>query len=355
MKYLVVNPFGIGDVLFTTPVLRAIKQKDPDNFIGYWSNARTAEILRNNHRVDKVFALSRGDLKKTFRRSRREGLCRLFDLLKQIRREKFDCLLDFSLEHRYAFACWLMGIRRRVGFDYLGRGRFLTVKVPISGFTDRHVVEYYLELLPKIGIPVPDDKTLELFISESARKKAFDVLEAAGVTYGDPVIGIAPGAGASWGRDASIKHWPAQRFAMVADTLIQEFHAKVLLLGDISERPIAESIASAMKNKAVDLVGKTTLEELSGIMGSLKVLLANDGGPLHMAVAAGVRTVSFFGPVDESVYGPYPASESHVTIKTELDCRPCYRQFRRQDCTRNRECLTSIDTAEVLRVIRRFL
>ena len=68
-KFLFINPFGIGDVLFTTPVIRAIKDKFPDSFIGYWSNLRVKPLLESNPRINKVFALSRGDIKKLYRES----------------------------------------------------------------------------------------------------------------------------------------------------------------------------------------------------------------------------------------------------------------------------------------------
>jgi ADP-heptose:LPS heptosyltransferase len=72
-----------------------------------------------------------------------------------------------------------------------------------------------------------------------------------------------------------------------------------------------------------------------------------------MAVALGVKTVSIFGPVDEKVYGPYPASQNHIVIKKELSCRPCYQYFRTPVCDRNRECIKSISVEEVLDAVRR--
>jgi ADP-heptose:LPS heptosyltransferase len=81
-KFLIINPFGIGDVLFTTPVIRAIKDRHPDSFIGYWSNERVGELLIGNPKIDRVFALSRGDIKRVYKNS---PLKRLTALLKLIR------------------------------------------------------------------------------------------------------------------------------------------------------------------------------------------------------------------------------------------------------------------------------
>ena len=353
-KILFINPFGIGDVLFTTPAVRAVKEAITDSFIGYWCNERVKGLFQNNPRVDKVFGLSRGDIKKIYQQSRLEGVKQFFGLLRQIKREKFDCALDFSLDHRYALIAKILGIRRRIGFDYKGRGRPLTDKITLKGYYRRHVVEYYLDLLRLIAI-TPREKTLELFVSQESKAKAKAMLLENGIHDHDLVIGLVPAAGASWGKDASLKHWSTYKFARLADTLIAEYNAKIILLGDASERGVAETIGALMRSKAVDFTGKTSLSDLAALIGCLKLLVANDGGPLHMAVALDVPTVSIFGPVDESVYGPYPPSERHIVVKKTLECRPCYQKFALGDCERDRECISSIGVDEVLTAIRRLM
>ncbi len=353
-RFLIINPFGIGDVLFTTALVRAIKENRPDSIIGYWCNERVKDILINNPRINKVFALSRGDLKKIFQRSKLEGIRRFLGLVGQIRKERFDATIDFSLDHRYGLMSKLLGIKKRAGFNYKNRGRFLTHKIDIDGYSNKHVVEYYLDLLRLFDIS-PKTNNLEVFVSEPNRIRARNILARAGIKDGDLVIGIAAGAGASWGQDASYKHWPAIKYAQLADRIIDNFTAKIVILGDTSERPIADIITAAMKNQAVDLTGKITLAELCAIIKALRLLVTNDGGPLHIAVAAGVKTVSIFGPVDERVYGPYPASDRHIVIKRDLNCRPCYQNFRMPVCGNNKECINSIDVDEVFEAVRRQL
>lgn len=353
-KILIINPFGIGDVLFTTPLIRAIKQERPDSVIGYWCNERVKDIFINNPRIDKVFALSRGDLKKIYQTSKLEGIHRFMALLHQIKKERFDATIDFSLDHRYGLISKLLGIKKRVGFNYKNRGWVLTDKINIDGYSDKHVVEYYLDLL-QFFESKPKTNNLEIFVSEHSRIKSKNIFIKAGIKDKDLVIGIAAGAGASWGQDASYKHWPAIKYAQLADKIIDNFAAKVVVLGDISERPIADIIVAAMKNKAVDLTGKVTLMELCAIISNLGLLITNDGGPLHIAVAAGVKTVSIFGPVDDLVYGPYPASSKHIVIKKALACRPCYQKFRMSICAHNKECINSIGVDEVFEAVRRQL
>jgi len=345
-KILIINPFGIGDVLFTTPVIRAIKQSNPDSFIGYWSNLRVKPILSNSPQINKVFALSRGDLKKFYQESFFKGVWNSFKLIRELKKEHFDICLDFSLDHRYSLLAKIIGIRKRIGFNYKARGRFLTSCIDIDGYHDKHVVEYYLDLLKFLDIPV-QDKGLFLSVSAKTELKAKDILAAGGIEEKDLVIGIAPGAGGSWGKDAAYKHWPALKFAQVADMLTTQLKAKIVILGDESERKIADVIIHAMRNKPIDSVGKTDLEVLPAIIKNCNLLITNDGGPMHMAVALGVKTVSVFGPASELVYGPFPYANKHVVLKWDMNCRPCYKNFRLPICDKDRECLRSVSVDKV--------
>jgi ADP-heptose:LPS heptosyltransferase len=298
--------------------------------------------------------LSRGDIKKIYNLSRWQGLKKAYSLFSGIKREKFNVCLDFSLDHRYGLVAKLAGIKRRVGLNYKDRGRFLTDKIDIESYSGRHVVEYYLDLLNFLGVD-SQSKDLYLSVPEVFRLRSKFILGRGGIKNGDLVVGIAPGAGASWGKDALLKHWAAIKFAQLADRLVEELGVKVVLLGDGLERPIADVVVNAMKNNCLDLIGKTNLEELLALVGTLKLLITNDGGPLHIAVAQGISTVSIFGPVDEIVYGPYPVSDRHIVIKSNISCRPCYRQFKMPVCDRSQGCLTSVSVEQVLEAAKQLL
>ena len=194
-------------------------------------------------------------------------------------------------------------------------------------YHDKHVVEYYASLLSLIGISA---KTLkpELFVAAGSKSRARSLLERGGVQPRDTVIGIVPGGGASWGKDAGFKHWPEIRFAHLADRIMDELKAKVVIIGDPAERALVEVIIKLMRNKPLDLVGRTNLSEAAGVIEHCDILVANDGGLLHMAAALGVRTVALFGPVDEKTYGPYPLDANHIVVTRQIPCRPCYRNFR---------------------------
>ncbi|MFA5363264.1 MAG: glycosyltransferase family 9 protein [Candidatus Omnitrophota bacterium] len=353
-KFLFINPFGIGDVLFTTPAIRAVKESIPDSFIGYWCNERVAPIVRAHPAINKVFALNRGDIKRIARKSWFGEAGLWYGLLRDIKRERFDVCFDFSLDHRYGMVSQLAGVRERIGFNYKNRGRFLTGRVNIDGYGLKHIVEYYAGLLGLAGIGITS-REMFLPLSEEARRAAKVIFHRYGIGEKNKVIGISAGGGASWGKDARYKHWPAANFAWLINKMSKDIPADIVLLGDEQERSIADRIAGAAGRKVVNLAGKTTLEELCGIIGCLDLLVTNDGGPLHIAVASGIKTVSIFGPVDELVYGPYPKSDKHRAIRRHFSCQPCYINFRFTGCSNNRKCLEDITVDEVLANIKEIL
>lgn len=355
-RILIINPFGIGDVLFTTPVLGAIRRSWPGAFIGYWCNQRVEPLIKEQPAVNSTFALSRGDLKRISRESSWwRAAAALSTLVAGIRRARFDISLDFSLDHRYSLISKLAGIGRRIGFDYKGRGGFLTDAVPVTGYEGRHAVQFYNGLSSKLGIPAPAGG-LELVVSAQSQLEADALLEKEGIAASSQfLVGIAPGAGESWGKDASVKQWPAGRFAELADLIQGSFKVSILLLGSAEERPLADSVENKMRERPLNLAGKTTLTAYAGIIRRLRLLVTNDGGPLHMAVALGVRTVSIFGPVDEKVYGPYLSGGEHRVITADVACRPCYRNFRFAGCTNQRRCIESITVTEVFNEVKKLL
>lgn len=349
MKILFVNPFGIGDILFTTSLIKPLKEKG--NLIYYWCNERVVDILKYNKDIEAIFALSRGDFKRIFKASVSEAAKKAFDLVGRIKKEGLDIVLDFSLDSRYSLLLRLLGIKRIAGFDYKGRGRFLTDKIRIDGFEGRHMVDQYTMLLKFIDKEIEVNGGMELVVGESEREWADALLRGTGINDRDILVGIAPGGGTSWGESAFRKHWPRERFAYVAEELTIADGYKVILFGSEKEMDICNFITDRAKSNLINLCGKADLAQFAALLRRCQLLITNDGGPLHMASALGLKTVSIFGPVDEKVYGPYPFSNEHIVIKNDVRCRPCYKNFRYSLCN-NRICLDSIEPLAVLEAAR---
>ncbi len=352
-KILVVNIFGIGDVLFTTPLLANLKRQFPDVSIGYLANRRSAAVIENNPHIDRVFVYERDEFKNLYNHSKMQFLNRVFDFFREIKQEGYDVAIDLSLNSFFPVFAFAAGIKHRVGFNYRNRGFFLTQKTELRGYEGKHVVEFYLDFLKSLNIPV-EVRALELPVTAQDRQWAQEFFKTNGLKPNDTVIGVFPGGGGSWGTQAKFKRWPPESYAKLADKLIEKSKAKIILIGDKSENELCDKVLKNMRQKAVNACGETSLGQLAALLVSCRVNVLNDGGPLHIAVAAGAKTVSIFGPVDENVYGPYPQNGPHKVVTRDLPCRPCYRQFRMARCE-HLSCLNGITVEEVLTAVEKVL
>ncbi len=350
-RILIVNPFGIGDVLFTMPLVAALRAADPSVIIGYIGNARTVPFLQNDPRFERVFSYERDEFVSIYERSPAAFLMKWRAFVRELRAQKFDMAYDLSLGSPLGAALFLAGIPVRIGFDHKGRGRWLTRKIPLKGYEGRHVAEYCLDLLGTGGRTIGPFRTA---ISCSAGDIAFAdrFMRENGLQQGKFIL-LFPGGGASWGKAAGTKRWSTGNFAKLADKIIEKGAGPIILMGDKSEFSLADEVRRGMVFPALNAAGLMSISQAAALAVCSRFVIANDGGPLHVAVAAGARTVSIFGPVDPGVYGPYPA-EGHRIITKGLPCQPCYRNFRMTDCA-HRSCLTRLTVDEVFAKIKDWL
>lgn len=353
-KILLVNPFGIGDVLFSTPLVKALRDHYPGAFIGYLCNRRTEQLLATNSNIDEVFVYEKDEFRRMWSRSKTDCLKKFLQLLLSIKKKKFEVLIDLSLGHQYSLLSMLIGIRTRIGFNYKKRGRFLTQKTDIEGYEGKHIVDYYLSLLRFLNIKVPETARLEFFTEPTDDLWAEDFLRDHKLNKEASIVAIIPGGGASWGEKAVYKHWGEEKYSRLIERLSKELTKKVIIFGGSGEAEKCAKIASLSKVSPINACGDTDLGRLAALLRSCDLVITNDGGPLHVAVSQFVPTISIFGPVDEAVYGPYPWDENNAVIKRDLDCRPCYKKFKIPECN-NRICLQDIKVEDVFDTAKQML
>ncbi len=354
-RILIVNPFGIGDVLFSTPLISNLKYNYPDLYLGYLCNQRVKELVELNSKVNKLFIWEKDYFRKLWSCSKIKAIKEFASLLKEIKKENFDLVIDLSLNPEYSFFLSLIGIKKRIGYDFKKRGRFLTKKIKFSGYSDKPIPEYYLDLLKFVDSNAKiTDKNLVFPIGESDIAFADSLLENNNLKGNNFLVGVIPGGGASWGKDAFYKQWDTPNFAAVADGLIQEFKVRIIIMGDSRDYTLCQAVKNKMKNEAILSCGNMSLRQFAAVIKRCNLVICNDGGPLHVAVSQGVKTVSIFGPVDELVYGPYPPDSNHIVVSKKLDCRPCYKKFRLSPCPQ-RYCLTTIIPKDVLTTAKKLV
>jgi lipopolysaccharide heptosyltransferase II len=374
-KVLIFNPFGIGDVLFTTPLIRNLKNNLADVSISYLSNRRAYPLLKENKFLDKVIVFEKDEWRACARNSKWTFLKKFLSFLRDIRKEKFDLVFDLSFNSQYGFFMKIAGIRKRIGYNFKKRGRFLTGKIDIPfGYKDKHVARYYLDLLKFLDI-VPQDYKFDLFLSEEKKQKAEEQLEKYGIRKNDVLVAVCPGAGDSWQETAYFKRWPKDYFLKLCKMMQEQLGAKVVLFGSKAENQLAEYIYNGVisakttwchsresgnpeleeNHKPVNLCGKLSLEEFVGILSLCELVVANDGGAFHLAQALGKKIVVFFGPVDDKVYGCYPESSNCIVLGKVMECRPCYYKLKFQGCDYDKKCLRDISVEEAFAAVKQVL
>ena len=352
-RVLIVQPYGIGDLLFLTPVLRALRLIPTVEKVDLLLGSRTEAAIRANPHVDELYSIDK-DL--FHRRGFFENLRELAGLGAKLRKENYDLLLDYSMRGEYAFlSAVFLGIPERAGFDYKNRGFFHNRRLPVpKGFSGKHVTEYYCALAALAGIRV-EDKFLEFYLTPDDRAAAERILREESIDPDSRFIVLSPGGGESWGKDAHFKRWPAAYFAEFADQLASQTQAAaVLITGSPQEKEIGAAIEEKMKTRAVNLAGKFSLTAAAALIEKSFLFTGNDGGLVHIAHALHVPVIAFYGPVDPVVYGPFPPSKTAVSIfDADLECRPCYQNFRYNAACPDRRCLTELRPEQVFEILTR--
>ncbi len=352
-RALFINPFGIGDVLFTIPTMMALIAQNPGIEIGYLVNRRCEEIVRQFPQIKHVFVYERDEMVAKTKGNPLAFFREWNTLIERMRSAQFDVAFDFSLNALYGFLCARAGIPKRVGYDYKSRGRFLTDKIPFHGYDNRHVIDYYLDVLPHAGLNAPTGARMVLPIAKEHHAWADQWIKTQGIDTSKPLIAIVPGGGQSWGGNAKSKRWPIEQYIALADKIVENYDAAIILMGGLNELDLCQQIHTAIPKASYIAAGQTHILQMAALMTRTQLAIVNDGGPLHVAVASDVKTVAIFGPVDDKVYGPYPGHH-HRVVKANLPCQPCYRQFRMSDCS-HLSCLNTLSVEAVYGKVRELL
>lgn len=349
-KILIVIPFGIGDTLFTTPMITALKEKFPQAAISYLTSTRAALFLKNDPRLLKVFTYDRDEFVAVYKKSPWQFVLKWKKFIDDLKGEQFDLAFDLSLNSGIGLALKMAGIPRRIGYDHKGRGRFLTESIALKGYAARHVAEHHFDLLRLVGIDKVPGET-RFFPSSADQDWAENLFREKGLKEGN-VIGFFLGGGASWGQGGAVRRWPSEHYAELAEKLIEKTGLPIILIGSPKEEEACLSVADGMAGNPV-IASRTSLGEAAALMQRCRFVVLNDGGPLHIAAGVGAKTVVFFGPVDPVAYGPYPP-QGHIVVTKGLPCQPCYRNFRMSDCP-HASCLKTLTVDEVFRKVKDFL
>ncbi len=328
-RVLVRVPNWLGDAVMSLPVLAGLGRLFPQARFTVLAAPRVAPLFEAQPGVAETVPYPAG----------REKWGLLWGL-----KGRFDLALALPNSFESAFALWLAGVPARVGYNADARRLFLTVAVngrqKLAGL---HTVYYYLGLLKVFG-EVATFTPPTLFLKEEEVLAAQKTLAAGAGSTSGPWVGLSPGA--AYG---PAKRWPPERFAALAQALIDDIGARLILLGGPEDREVAAQVKNHLAQPVLDLVGRTHLRQALGVLAQLKLLITNDSGLMHAAAALGVPLVALFGSTDPRATGPFTSRAT--VLYHPLPCSPCLKRT----CAEGYPCLTAISVPEVLAAARHWL
>lgn len=328
---LIVNVNWVGDVLFSTPAIRAIRQYYPTAHIACMVVPRCKEVLELNPNLNELIIYDEDELHKS--------LLGKLKLISALKKRHFNIVFLFHRSLTRTLMVALSGIHERVGIYTPKRGFLLTKKVEPPK-SEIHKVEQFLNIVRAKGIDF-SNRNLEFFIRKDDEAYAEELLKSEGIKRDDILIVLNPGG--NW----DLKRWSARNFAELGDKLIDIHKARILITGADRDIELGQAISNDMKHKPVIACGKTTLRQLAALLKRVNLVISNDSGPMHIAVSQGARTIALFGPTDPKITGPYGDGKYVVIHKSleKLGCTiPCYNL----NCEDN-ACMKAITVEDVIK------
>jgi predicted lipopolysaccharide heptosyltransferase III len=349
VRILLVRLRLIGDVVFTTPVVRALRRRYPDAHISYLIEPLAAPVLRGNPHLDEVIVVPK-----------RRGAGRLMDdiaLARRLRRGRFDIAIDLHGGPRAAWLTRASGAPMRIGYDMPGRSFFYTHRVARSpDLAPRHSVLNQWDLLAPLGIDpcTPDRDPVEMTEDVAAAERVRQRLETAGITANHRIFVVHVSAGNEFRR------WPEPAFcSMITELANADPRRRVIVASGPSDAEAARRVtdrarASLLTPESLPPLLDWDLSELRALIARAAVYIGGDSGPLHVASTTTTPIVALLGPTLPERSRPWRDSRLRaVTVDAgPLPCRPC---DQRRCIPGDYRCLTRIGPEQVVSAVERVL
>lgn len=333
---LIINLGGIGDILLSTPALKALKEFYPDSRIYLLAAGQVVEFAKGLPYIDEVFVfnLNLGVIK----------ILRNLKVMVVLRKKRIDLAInmrtlvskDSALKMRLLLAA--INAKAKAGRDTAGRGGFFDFKIAETDQPEKHEIDYNIEMMRALGIEVKD-KAVDFKIEEDSFKKINQILEKEGVIKEDTLICMHYGGKPS-------HRWPLESLLQAAQKIGEKIDCKFVLAGGKdelgSELCVAYRAIAPADIKIINLAGKLAISELGALIIRCNLLIVNDTGPMHIAAALKAPLVAIFGPGYMAQFDPRRISDKAVVLYKKADCAPCNKIY----CD-SMECLKAISPEEV--------
>jgi lipopolysaccharide heptosyltransferase II len=339
-RILIIKFGAIGDVVLTTPAIRAIRNAFPLSFIAFLVRKESLEIIKNNPNINKVIIFEEKHYFPKITNLVRYILNR--KLLQELKSYKFDLSIDFESSYKSYYITALARIKNRIGFKLKGKRKYLNFLYPTSIDEPKETMyqaKKYLYLLKNTMNINSENVTTEVSVSPSIKIDEF--LRKNKIEDNDITIGINPAT------RAITKRWPKEYYLSLSNLLVSQLNAKII----ITYGPNEFDYVKDMKMDNVYIAPSTNLSELAYLIKKCKLFISNDTAPLHIARAVGTPTIGLYGPTDHRVWGLQ--SKKDISLFANIKCSPCNKFF---SCKKKKiECMYAISIDEVFLSILKLL
>src|SRR5436305_7970541 len=352
----------VGDAVITVPALRELRRVLPRAHITLATRAWAEGIFQGADFLDDILVSDEtaGAARSVLREAR------------EWRARRFDLAVLFPNAFAPTLVAALARVPARVGYSTQGRGTLLTHTLHVPDWRGlRHEVFYYLNIVAELERILKGSSSLErmlhgspsveptldgpsslesnqssslesdepqtgLVVSDERRQEAREFLRESGARLERTLVALCPGS-----TNSRAKRWPAERFAALADSLVERSGAEVVLIGAGEELDVSEEVARRMRKRPVVLTGRTDLGQTVAVLSVADLLVTNDTGPAHVAAAVGCPVVVIFGPTNPVT--TRPLSMPAEVVRVPPDCAPCMLR----DCPIDHRCMTAITAEDV--------
>jgi len=338
-RILIIKPSSLGDIVHALPVLAALREAYPDAYIAWMVATPFVDLLRDHPMLDEVIPFDRRRYGRMWYNP--AAALDFWRFVWRVRRKRFDLIVDLQGLIRSGLLSLFSGAKTRIGFADAHEGAWLfytrRVRCPREA---EHAVDRNLCLACGLGLDVTTPR-FPLAVTPQEKVEARNLLAGGADSVPASFTAVVPGA--RW----PSKIWPAEHYADLIDRLERPPAHRCVLLGSPQDRALANQIAKRCRSQPIDLVGHTTLRQLTALLSLAREVVCGDSGPMHIAAALGRPVWALFGPTNPRRTGPY--GDTARILMHAVPCAPCYRRV----CPLgHQECLRGLRPQQVLGPVR---
>jgi heptosyltransferase-2 len=326
-KILITFLMHLGDVVLTTPFIHALRKAAPDSHITYLVDEKLKDVVLHNPNIDEVITIDK--------LGRDNSFLSLLACARRLSKLDFDVVINLHPNERCSFICSATKTKWRVGTAHTVLRPFWDIYVQLDRTI--HAADMYLDVLHELGVKELQHNGLEMFVPEETEQTVNRFWLEKGVQATEKLIGF------NIGSDVSTKRWAPERFAQVADAMIEKGY-KHVFFGDEGDETFVQEAISNMKYTPIIATGAFSIGELAVALRRCDLLITNDSGPMYVAISQDVPVVALYGPSSTKLYGPY--TPNAIAVTAQPPCLGCAGSMKHK-CD-DMQCMNRITVEQVV-------